>query len=212
VKTNLSCRDCEPELTAYLDGELHPAVTRALEQHFVACESCRRKLAAYRVIAAGMVGLPEILPPAWLEERVVGVVTGRERARRILSRGMAIAAAASFAATIGLFAYLPTLARAFGLPGPMTWPVLGLRGLLGSVIAFLKQTAALVAQWEPIARLLWGSVRALEAIPRAALIALRTPEVQAAVTVAIALGVALYFVLKPSRTHEGGVGHACLML
>jgi hypothetical protein len=43
-------------------------------------------------------------------------------------------------------------------------------------------------------------------------ITMRTPEAQGSFAVAIALGIALYLMLRPSRTREGGVGHACLSL
>ena len=212
MKSNLSCRECGPELTAYLDGELHPAVALALEQHLGACASCRASLEAYRDIAAGLARLPELAAPAWLDERVIGAVTGRTRGRRIVSRGLAIAAAASFAIAVGLVASLPGLARVLGLPDPSTWPVLGLRGIVGATVLFTKNLAAQIAQWEPLARVLWSAVRALEAIPRAVWITLRTPEAQIAVLVAVTMGIAFFFVLRPSRTHEGGVGHVCLML
>jgi len=66
--------------------------------------------------------------------------------------------------------------------------------------------------WEPIARRLWSALQTLEAVPRALWITLQTPQAQGALAVAFTLGIALYFVLRPSRTREGGVGHACLSL
>jgi hypothetical protein len=69
-----------------------------------------------------------------------------------------------------------------------------------------------VTFYEPLARQVWTAVSALGALPRAALVTLRTTEAQLMVAVAITLGVALYLALRPSRTREGGIGHACLSL
>ena len=111
MKTNLTCETCEPELTAYRDGMLHPAVARAMEGHLATCGSCRARLRDYDVIAERLAELPLIEAPAWLEARVIGAVTGRTRAKRILSRGLAVAGALCFALSIGLFTALPGLAR-----------------------------------------------------------------------------------------------------
>lgn len=212
MKTNLTCEACEQELCAYADGELHAAVARALDSHLADCGPCRLKLSAYREISARLAELPEIVAPAWLERRVLWAVGGKARARRLWSRGLAAAAALSFAGTIGLLAHLPQWARQWGLPDPMSWPVIALRGLLDGIVAIVKRLAFDVTFYEPIARQLWLAIRALETLPRVAVLTLRTTEVQTTLGIAITLGVALYLALRPSRTHEGGVGHACLSL
>jgi anti-sigma factor RsiW len=212
VKTNLTCETCEPELTAYRDRALHPAVARAMEAHLDSCRSCRAKLRAYDEIASRLAELSTIEAPAWLEARVLHAVTGRARARRIVSRGLAAAGAFSFALTIGLVAALPGLARQWGLPDPTTWPLVAVRAVLDGVVALTKGAALEAAIWEPVARQLFSAVQTLEAVPRALWITLQTTEAQGALLVTVTLGVALYFVLRPSRTREGGVGHACLSL
>ena len=133
MKTNLTCQTCEPELIAYRDGALHPAVARALEAHLGACRSCRARLQAYDAIAALLAELPMIEAPAWLEARVLGAVTGRTRAKRILSRGLAAAGALSFALTVGVVAALPALAKQWGLPDPTTWPLVAVRAVLDGI-------------------------------------------------------------------------------
>jgi anti-sigma factor RsiW len=212
VKTNLTCEACERELCAYLDGALHPAIARALESHLESCGRCGARLGAYREISSRLAELPEIEAPAWIESRVLDSITGRARARRFWSRGFAAAAAFSFAATVGLIAHLPALARQWGLPEPATWPVLALRTVLDGIVAVAKRLALDVTFYEPLARQVWTAVSALGALPRAALVTLRTTEAQLMVAVAITLGVALYLALRPSRTREGGIGHACLSL
>jgi hypothetical protein len=212
VKTNLTCGTCELELCAYLDGALHPAIARALESHVESCARCGARLEAYREISSRLAELPEIAAPAWIEKRVLDSITGRARARRFWSRGFAAAAALSFAATVGLIAHLPALARQWGLPDPATWPVVGLRTALDGVISVAKRLAGDAAFYEPLARKPLVAVSALETLPRVALLALRTPEAQFMVVVTISLGVALFLALRPSRTREGGIGHACLSL
>ena len=212
MKTNLTCETCELELCAYLDGALHPAIARALESHVESCAHCGARLEAYREISSRLAELPEITAPAWIEKRVLDSITGRARARRFWSRGFAAAAALSFAVTVGLVAHLPELARQWGLPDPATWPVLALRTLLDGIISLAKRLAVDATFYEPLARHVWLAVSALESLPRVAMLALRTSEAQIMVAVAITLGVVLYLALRPSRTREGGIGHACLSL
>lgn len=212
MKTQLNCQACEPELCAYVDGALHPAVARVLEAHVASCPSCRGKLDAYRAIAGRLAELPELPAPAWLEARVIGAMTRPARLKRALSGGLATAAALSFALTVGLIAFLPRLAREWGLPDPATWPVHIARGSLDSVVRLVRHLSLEVTFWEPIGRSIWSAVLALGTLPRVAWLALQTGEAQAAVLVALTVGVALYLVLRPSRTQEGGVGHACLSL
>jgi hypothetical protein len=212
VKTNLTCEACEQELCAYLDGALHPAVARALEDHVETCPGCSLRLEAYREISLHLARLPEIEAPAWLESRVIASVTGRARLRRIWSRSFAAAAAFSFAASVGLIAHMPKFAREWGLPEPATWPVIALRGFLNEIVTLAKRLALDVTFYGPIARQIWLAISALGAIPKVILLTLRTTEAQVTVAVALSLGIALYLALRPSRTREGGVGHACLYL
>lgn len=212
MKINLTCETCERELSAYVDGALLTADARAVESHLDACVGCRRRLADYRAIAAALAELPEIHAPAWLESRVLEGVAGRAKRDRVWSGGLALAGALSFAFGIGLIANAPRLARALHLPDPATWPWLACQALINAVVSVTKRLAVDVTFYEPIAKQLLLAVSALGALPKAALLTMRTTEAQAVVAVALTLGVALYFTLRPSRTHEGGVGHACLSL
>ena len=90
--------------------------------------------------------------------------------------------------------------------------MLGLRTVLDGIISTAKHLAVDATFYGPFARHVWLAVSALETLPRVALLALRTSEAQIMVAVAITLGVALYLALRPSRTREGGIGHACLSL
>ena len=212
MKSNLICADCERELTAYLDGALSPAVGRVIEQHIAGCARCRAALEDYRWIGRGIATLPVLAPPAWLEERVLRRTLGPRYALRGWRGAGALAGALAFAASVGLIANLPRISRQLGLGDPTTWPLSVLRGTVDALATLPKRFALDVAFYEPIARQIVVAFHALEAIPRAALLALRAPEIQAAGVIALTLGLALYRVLRTSRSHERGVGHACLSL
>lgn len=212
MKTNLTCADCERELSAYLDGALTAAVARVLETHVAACPRCDARLTDYREIARRLAELPEIAAPLWLERSVVRGATVKERARRLWHRGIAAAAALSFAATAGIIAVLPKLARQWGLPDPGTWPFAVLSAALEGIASLSKRLALDATFYAPFAKQVWLALQALESVPRAALLSLRTTEAQAVGVLLLTLGGAIYFALRPSRTHEGGIGHACLSL
>lgn len=212
MKTNLTCDACRTELTAYVDGQLHPAVARVIDDHTASCASCRDLLAQYRVIAASARRLPSIEAPAWLADRVVAQITRPARVRLLWTRVSAAAAAASFALTVGAIALWPRLSAQFGLSQAGSWLAGGLGSALDLVVAAPKRLAMDVTFYEPIARQIWIAVSSLSSLPRAALLALRAPEAQATGFALLTLGVAFYLILRPSRSRERGIGHACLSL
>ncbi len=212
MKTNLTCEACRIELTAYVDGELHPAVARVIDDHTASCAPCRALLAQYRAIAESARLLPSVEAPAWLADRVIAQVTRPARIRALWTRVSAAAAAASFALTVGVIALWPRLSAELGMSPPARWLAGGLNGFLDLVVAAPKRLAMDVAFYEPIARQVWLAVTSLSSLPRAALLALRTPEAQTTGLALLILGVAFYWILRPSRSHERGIGHACLSL
>lgn len=212
MKTNLSCDACERELTAYVDGELHRAVARVIEDHVASCARCAASLALHRAIAAHASRLPALEAPAWLEQRVVRAVTRPARLRALWTRGAAIAASISFAITVGGIAFWPRLAAALGIPDPATWLLRAMESGIDFATLAPKRLAMDLAFYEPIARQVWVAVRALSDIPRVVFLALGTPEAQWTGAALLTLGVAIWWFLRPSRTREGGIGHACLAL
>ena len=212
MKTNLTCAACRSELTALVDGEIHPAVARAILSHVESCAGCRARLLAHRRIAEHARRLPSIEAPAWLEERVVRAVTRPARVRVLAWRWATGAIAASFALTIGLIATYPRLAAHFGLPGAGTAFSRWLTAAVDFIVALPKQAAAEVTFYGPFARQVWLAFHALAPIPRAALVVLQSADVQIAGAFLLTLGVAIYWILRPSRSHERGIGHACLAL
>jgi anti-sigma factor RsiW len=212
VRTNLSCEACRRELTALVDGAIHPAVARAMMSHVEECAGCRARLEEHRAIAAFARRLPSIEAPAWLEQRVVSAVTRPARIRSFLRRSSAAALAASFAITVGLLGFYPRIAAHFDLPSPAAALARTVAGAVDLLVAIPKHLAAEVTFYGPMARQVWLAFQALAALPRAALVVLQSPDAQTAGIILLTLGVAIYWILRPSRSHERGIGHACLAL
>jgi anti-sigma factor RsiW len=212
VKTNLTCEACRRELPALVDGAIHPAVGRALLDHVESCAGCRVRLEEHRAIAALARRLPSIEAPAWLEERVVRAAFRPERLRARLRGLTAAAIAASFVLGVGVLAFYPRLAAQFGLPTGASAIARFIGGVVDLVIAVPKQLANEVTFYGPLARQVWLAFQTLAALPKAALVVLQSPDVQMAGALLLTLGAAIYWILRPSRSHERGIGHACLAL
>ncbi len=213
MKENLSCDECERELTALIDGSLTPSVARVIDRHASSCARCAAALADYRAQVLELQRLPVLAAPAWLEDRVVRRVMG---ARRYLAAGWqrfgAALGAVSFVLTVALLANLPRLAKGIGLPDPYVWAVSMIDASISGITSLSKWLGNEIAFYVPIARQIWVAMEALGTIPRAAIVSLKTPEVQIAGAILITLGLALYIMLRPSRRNEGSVGHGCLSL
>jgi anti-sigma factor RsiW len=212
MKENLSCEACERELIALIDGTLTPSVARVIEGHARSCASCGRTLEVFR-LQAQQLRLMALLPaPAGLEDRVLRQVLG---ARRFLNAGWqrigAATGAVSFALSVVLLANLPRIAKALGVQDPYVWIVSALDHSIATITNGSKWLASEIAFYVPLGRQLWLATQALRTIPRAAVVMLRTSEVQVAVALLLTLGIALFILFK-SRRHEGSVGHVCLSL
>ena len=212
MKSNLTCEDCRTELTAYLDGALTVAVARVIEQHVEGCPECRAELEAHRSLAGRLAGMPELEPPRWLEERIIRRGLGARYLWTGWRRVGALAASLSFAASIGLLLSLPRLLHLGPVAGASGWLASTLGHLLSSVAATPKRIAVDVTFYQPILHQVWSALQVLGALPRVALVLLRQPEAQTSLAIALFLGLAMYFVLRPSRSQERGVGHACYSL
>jgi hypothetical protein len=63
------CQDIQPELSAYLDGELTPPQRAEVEAHLASCPRCQEELAELKTLAAGVAALPKLEPaPQFLAE------------------------------------------------------------------------------------------------------------------------------------------------
>ena len=74
-----NCQDIQPELSAYLDGELAPSRRAEIEAHVASCPHCQRELAGLRMLAAGVAALPRLQPaPRFLAEVRRKIALGHE--------------------------------------------------------------------------------------------------------------------------------------
>jgi hypothetical protein len=212
VRTNLTCEACRKELPALADGAIQSAVARALLSHVESCADCRARLEEHRAIAALYRRLPSIEAPAWLEDRVLRAVLRPERIRARLRGISAAALAASFVGTVGLLAFYPRFAAQFGLPSAASAIARFIGGVVDVLITAPKQLANEITFYFPMARQVGLAFQSLAALPKAAVVVLQSPDVQLAGVLLLTLGAAIYWILRPSRTHERGIGHACLAL
>jgi anti-sigma factor RsiW len=213
MKENLNCESCERELVALIDGTLTPSVARVIESHAASCASCGAILEDFRRQSLRLRQMPLLAAPAFLEDRIVRRMLG---ARGFLNTGLqrfgAALGATSFALTVVLITNLTRIATALGIPDPYVWIVSAVHSTTSALTSGSKWLGNEIAFYVPLMRQLWLATHALKTIPRAAIVSLRTPEVQVAGAILITLGLALYILLRPSRRHEGSVGHVCLSL
>ena len=195
-----------------VDGEIHEAVARALLLHVESCAGCRARLEEHRAIASLSRRLPSIEAPAWLEDRIVRAALRPERMRARLRGLSAAALAASLAVLAGLLAFYPRVAAQFGLPSVASAIARFIGGAVDIAITVPKQLANELTFYGPLTRQVWIAFQSLAALPKAALLVLQSPDVQMAGVLLLTLGAAIYWILRPSRSHERGIGHACLAL
>jgi anti-sigma factor RsiW len=212
MKENLTCEECERELIALIDGTVTPSVARVIERHAASCASCGESLQVYRRQTLRLRRMEVLHAPASLEDRVLTQISGA----RVLATGWqrfgAALGAVGFALTAALVFNLSRIAGALGYPDPYVAMVAALKGAISGITSASKWLGNEVAFYVPLARQILAAMEALRSIPRAALVSLKTPEVQVAGAILITLGLALYIMLRPSRRHEGSVGHVCLSL
>jgi len=97
----------EKDLSAHLDGRLSPDRARRLEEHLRSCDSCRRKLADLRALAAALREMPDAPVPrsfALTPEQVRGV--GPVRPYAPVGRLYPVFRNAAAAALVLLFAFV----------------------------------------------------------------------------------------------------------
>ena len=213
MKANLSCEECQRELVALIDGALTPSVARVVEGHAASCASCGRALLDFRGQALRLRRMELYPVPASLEGRVLREL---RVARGFLNAGWqpisAAVGAVSFVLLVGILANLARIAKGLGIPDPYVWLVSGIDHSISGITSVLKWLAGEIAVYVPLLSRIWVAVQALRTLPRAAIVSLRTPEVQIAGAILVTLGLALYIMLRPSRRNEGSVGHVCLSL
>jgi anti-sigma factor RsiW len=71
-------KDCDviqPELSAYVDGELTPPQRKLVEAHLASCPRCQQALAELKTVAAGMAALPKLQPAPQFLAQVRGKIS-----------------------------------------------------------------------------------------------------------------------------------------
>jgi anti-sigma factor RsiW len=103
----MDCKQVRNKLTAYLDGELAPLLSRGIHDHLEGCPACRREVERLEAVWGLLDGARVPSPPDGLPEAIMkGIVSGeagpvtRAGRARILPWPMAVAAAAAAAAGI----------------------------------------------------------------------------------------------------------------
>src|SRR5437016_5230980 len=64
------CNEAQPELSAYLDGEVPPQQRSALEAHIKECAACQATLADLTLVKSSLAELPRLKAPATLAEAI----------------------------------------------------------------------------------------------------------------------------------------------
>lgn len=70
----LTCEEAEPELSAYLDGELTPQERAELEAHLVLCEKCNAALSEIESARKALTSLPKVSAPLTLKTNIGAAV------------------------------------------------------------------------------------------------------------------------------------------
>lgn len=60
----MTCHDCTDTLHDYMDGEVEPSVTQAMEQHLAQCPACRAQHIALQRLRQATAALPRTVGPA----------------------------------------------------------------------------------------------------------------------------------------------------
>lgn len=109
----MDCHDAQPQMTAYLSGDLVLEDRRTVEAHLSACECCRVELARLGQVWEALAGLPVMpLDPTadrQVLERVVAEIAGEPMTLSVAVRwrGIAVAALLAAALSIGNSIFLP---------------------------------------------------------------------------------------------------------
>jgi anti-sigma factor RsiW len=77
------CERSEPELNAYVDGELPPAERAALERHLAGCARCQTELELLRLVSGSLGQLPRPEPSEAMRRRLLTQVAAERPLRRV---------------------------------------------------------------------------------------------------------------------------------
>lgn len=103
----MECREIEPLLSPYLDGEILPPEKEKVETHLAVCPACRAELKAFEEISQGLKEIYlRVKPPPGFAREVMerieyGTAKGEVRKVQVISWAKRLGVAAAIAAMIG---------------------------------------------------------------------------------------------------------------
>lgn len=186
-----TCPDLEL-LQDYLDGELVPEQTLAIEAHVATCASCARELAGFRLVFDRLGHLPLYDPSPALVDRVLAEAMPAHPARWVKVAGWAYAA--SLAVSLG------GLALALAAPAPRAWLATLAGDAANSVVrSFLFVLQSLNAGLVSLLNLSGAPGEWLRSLPalQAVVKPLSQPVVLFTVWAALVAGVAVLWWMRP---------------
>lgn len=81
----LTCQEQVDLLADYLDGTLHPDISRALERHLADCPDCLNFIKTYQATTTWVRALPYEAMPDELKVRLAGFLKARIRQEKTVS-------------------------------------------------------------------------------------------------------------------------------
>ena len=102
----MHCLDVQPDLEAYVDGELSLERAAFLEQHLARCDECRAELARLQAVVDALETWPLMAEPAHLKARVMAQVQPRPALLRFRVHWSALAISLAGAGLVSAFMLL----------------------------------------------------------------------------------------------------------
>jgi anti-sigma factor RsiW len=111
----MTCRDAQPFLGAYLDGELDLVRSLEVEAHVESCEACARELRGQEDVSAAVSGAPRFPASSQLRRRLGHVGQRHALPGRWATHGAALLVAGLVVAGLLLWRFLPARPQAVDL-------------------------------------------------------------------------------------------------
>jgi len=102
----MNCRGVSRRLSAYIDGQLSPAIRQSVEEHLKGCLLCRRKLAEIEAIVRVTRELPSLRVSDGFTDRVITATKTVPEKKEVLGKvsyGFGLASVAFMAAAAAVF-------------------------------------------------------------------------------------------------------------
>ncbi len=102
----MNCRGASRRLSAYIDGQLSPAIRRSVEEHLKGCAECRQKLAEFEVISNVTHRLPSLKVSEGFADNVLAAARAKPKTKEAFGKiryRFAMASAAFMAAAAIVF-------------------------------------------------------------------------------------------------------------